>query len=53
MSRRYYNGAVRNLNVQIQSFPSNIVAQLFGFRLRDYFEIEDADRATPQVDFKG
>ncbi|MCB1502785.1 MAG: LemA family protein, partial [Bauldia sp.] len=51
--RRYYNGAVRNLNVMIESFPSNLIAQLFGFRLRDYFEIEDRDRAVPQVTFGG
>jgi len=52
MSRRYYNGAVRNLNILVESFPSNMIAQLFGFRLRDYFEIEDSDRATPQVAFR-
>ena len=53
MSRRYYNGAVRNLDIMVESFPSNLMAQLFGFRLRDYFEIEDGDRAVPQVAFKG
>jgi LemA protein len=53
MARRYYNGAVRNLNILVESFPSNFVAQLFGFRLRDYFEIDDRDRAVPQVEFKG
>jgi len=53
MARRYYNGAVRNLNILVESFPSNLVAQLFGFRLRDYFEIDDRDRAVPQVAFKG
>ena len=53
MSRRYYNGAVRNLNIMVESFPSNLMAQLFGFRLRDYFEIEGGDRAVPQVAFKG
>ena len=53
MARRYYNGAVRNLNVMIESFPSNLIAQLFGFRHRDYFEIEDGDRAVPQVGFGG
>ena len=53
MARRYYNGAVRNLNIMIESFPSNFVAQLFGFRLRDYFEIGEGDRALPEVTFKG
>jgi LemA protein len=50
MARRYYNGTVRNLNVLVQSFPSNLIAGLFGFGQRDYFEISDAaDRAVPQV----
>ena len=52
MSRRYYNGAVRNLNVMVESFPSNLVAGQFGFEKRDYFEIDDeADRAVPEVSF--
>ena len=38
MARRYYNGAVRNLNVLVQSFPSNLIAGVFGFTPRDYFE---------------
>ena len=53
MARRYYNGAARNLNIMVESFPGNLVAQLFGFRMRDYFEIADADRAVPQVEFRG
>lgn len=52
MARRYYNGAVRNLNVMVESFPSNFVAGQFGFAKRDYFEIGDeADRKVPQVSF--
>ncbi|PTW62212.1 LemA protein [Breoghania corrubedonensis] len=52
MARRYYNGAVRDLNVMVESFPSNLVAGQFGFSKEDYFEIEDAsERATPQVSF--
>ena len=50
MARRYYNGAVRNLNVLVQSFPSNLIAGMFGFVQRDYFELADAaDRAVPEV----
>jgi LemA protein len=50
MARRYYNGAVRNLNVLVQSFPSNQIAGMFGFAQRDYFELADAgDRAVPEV----
>jgi LemA protein len=52
MSRRYYNGAVRQLNVAVESFPSNLLAGPFGFQKKDYFEIENAaDRAVPQVKF--
>ena len=49
MARRYYNGATRNLNILVESFPSNLVAGAFGFATRDYFEIADADRAVPEV----
>lgn len=50
MARRYYNGTVRNQNVLVESFPSNLVAALFGFGKRDYFELSDeAARAVPQV----
>ena len=49
-ARRYYNGAVRDLNIAVESFPSNIVAGLFGFRPEAFFEIESvAERAAPQV----
>lgn len=52
MSRRYYNGAVRDFNVRIESFPSNFVANSFTFEPAAYFEIEnEADRALPKVDF--
>ena len=52
MARRYYNGAVRNLNTLIESFPSNLVANKFGFMKADYYEVDAAaDRALPKVDF--
>ncbi|WP_105439040.1 LemA family protein [Neorhizobium sp. T25_13] len=52
MSRRYYNGAARDLNVKVESFPNNLVAGQFGFSKREYFEIENAaDRAVPTVKF--
>lgn len=53
MSRRYYNGAARALNVKVESFPSNLVASTFKFVQADYFEIEnDDDRAVPEVSFE-
>ncbi len=52
MSRRYYNGAVRNLNVQVESFPSNLIANAFKFIKAQYFELEnEADRQVPNVKF--
>jgi LemA protein len=52
MARRYYNGAARDLNVKVESFPSNLVAGQFGFQQREYFEItNEADRAVPAVKF--
>lgn len=41
LSRRYYNGAVRNLNTRIDSFPDMLVAKLFGFNPREYFELDN------------
>ena len=52
MSRRYYNGAARDLNVKVESFPSNLVASVFKFAKAPYFEIDNpADRAVPTVKF--
>ncbi len=53
MARRYYNGTVRNQNVLVQSFPSNLIANLFDFSQRQYFEVADeGDRATPTVNLQ-
>jgi LemA protein len=52
MARRYYNGAARDLNVKVESFPSNLVAGPFGFAKAAFFEItNEADRAVPVVKF--
>ena len=52
MARRYYNGATRDLNIKVESFPSNLLAGPFGFAKRAFFEIDNpADRAVPQVKF--
>jgi LemA protein len=51
-SRRYYNAVVRDLNTKIQSFPSNLIAGMFNFQQRQFFEISDAtERAVPSVKF--
>ena len=51
-SRRYYNAVVRDLNTKIATFPSNMIAGMFGFQPRQFFQTETAeDRATPVVKF--
>jgi LemA protein len=51
-ARRYYNGAARNFNTQIESFPSNLLANAFHFQKADYFDIGDeAARSVPKVSF--
>lgn len=50
-SRRYYNAVVRDLNTRIQTFPTNIIAGMFGFQLRQFFEVAEADREPVAVKF--
>ncbi|MGI9526545.1 MAG: LemA family protein [Weeksellaceae bacterium] len=51
-SRRYYNGTVREKNILIDSFPSSIIAGMFGFMKSTFFELENiAERAVPKVSF--
>jgi LemA protein len=49
MARRFYNGAVRELNTAVESFPSNIVARLFGVGKRVFFEAGADERAVPSA----
>lgn len=46
-SRRFYNGNVRDLNIAIKSFPTNIFAGMFHFEPRDLFELDDAAAREP------
>lgn len=54
-ARRFYNGAVRDLNTKIQTFPTSIIAGLFKFREREFFDVDAAESqavSTPvKVDF--
>ena len=47
LARRYYNGVVRDLNTKISVFPSNIIAGMFGFKLREFFEVTTAAEREP------
>ncbi len=51
-SRQYYNDSVLRYNNRLQSFPSNIVAGMFGFKSVEYFEVTaPAEREVPKVTF--
>lgn len=55
MARRFYNGSVRDLNVKIEQFPSNLVARQFGFVQAQFFELDEDEAAAAarpvRVDF--
>ena len=52
-ARRFYNTNVRDLNIGLESFPQNIVGNMFNFAPRDFFELEEGseERETVKVDF--
>ena len=51
-SRRYYNATVRENNISIESFPANLFSGAFGFKLGEYFELEDKlQREMPDINF--
>ena len=50
-ARRYYNAVVRDLNTKIQVFPTNILAGMFGFQARQFFETSETDREPVAVKF--
>ncbi len=45
-SRRFYNGSARDLNTKIKVFPTNIFAGMLGFKVREFFEVSEAEAAT-------
>lgn len=50
--RRFYNANVRTLNTKVETFPPNIIANMFGFTKAEYFEVEDPEvRRAPSVQF--
>lgn len=51
-SRRFYNANVRDLNTKVQSFPSNIIAALFHFSQKEFFDIAENDAAQHPVEVK-
>ena len=50
-ARQFYNDAVMSYNARIQSIPSNIIAGMFNFSPREYFEAEQGSAEVPRVQF--
>jgi len=51
-ARRYYNAVVRDFDTKIQQFPTNIIANMFNFKEREFFEVAaPAEREAPKVSF--
>jgi len=52
LARRYYNAVVRDLNTRVESVPSNIIANMFGFIKKEYFELDSTEeKQVPDVSF--
>ncbi|HEV7423954.1 MAG TPA: LemA family protein [Candidatus Paceibacterota bacterium] len=51
-ARRFYNANVRDLDIKIESFPSSILARVFGFSKMEYFDLPDGDAAQNPVEVK-
>lgn len=51
-ARRFYNGGVRDLNTRIQQFPANVVAAMFKFKSKEFFEVEDMASIEKPVEVK-
>lgn len=50
-SRRFYNGNVRDFNTKLETFPSNIVAGMLNYTKREFFAIDEAEKANVNVQF--
>lgn len=51
VSRQFYNDSAMKFNERVMHFPSNIIASMFHFTQKKYFEIDEGDKAVPQVKF--
>ena len=52
-SRQLYNSVVSKYNVKLETFPSNLVAAIFGFKEADFLQTPEEEKAVPKVDFSG
>ncbi len=50
-SRQYYNDMVMSFNTKLETFPNNFIGQIFNFKQKDLFQIEEMERKVPKVEF--
>lgn len=50
-ARQYYNDSVLSYNTKTQTVPTSIIANMFGFKTKEYFEVEEEAKAVPRVQF--
>ncbi|MBO4516271.1 LemA family protein [bacterium] len=50
-ARRFFNSCVKDYNTSIESFPTNIIAKLFGFNKNEFFSITEEEKKAPKVQF--
>ena len=50
-ARRFYNGNVMELNIKIESFPTNIITSALGFKKSEFFEAKEGEKSAPKVSF--
>lgn len=51
-ARQHYNDSVMQYNTKIQTFPGNIIASMFSFEKREFFEIPESEKSVPQVNLE-
>ena len=52
-SRQLYNSVTSNYNAKLETFPSNVIAKMFGFKAAEFLETPEEEKAVPKVDFSG
>ena len=50
-ARQFYNDTVLTFNNKVQMFPSNIIANMFNFKVFEFFKVEESERTAPKVQF--
>ena len=52
-SRQLYNSVTSNYNVKLETFPTNVIAGMFGFKQAEFLQVPEEEKAVPKVDFSG